>query len=147
MKSIYNYNNYSLMNSFGYMPTLLRPTRVTISSLSIIDQIQTNDNQEVLSPGIIRSIRSDHFPIIVCSRCFFGDPDNNQVRYKVRRNNAECQENFRHLITYCPRLDFDSNNHVQYLYDNFSAKISKAYNHAFPFIEVKKKSQIFLNPI
>ena len=93
----------------------------------------------MLSSGIIRSALSDHFPIIVCSRCYFGNPDNNYVRYKVRRNNAECRENFRQLITSYRRLDYDSNHHVQNLYDNFSAKISNAYNHVFPVIEVKKK--------
>ena len=42
-----------------------KPTRVTMSSATLIDHIYTNDFDNVLLPGIILSDVSDHFPIFL----------------------------------------------------------------------------------
>ena len=57
-----------MMNSFGYRPTILRPTRVTATSFTIIDQIWINDYENVEASGILRYCPSDHFPLIVSDK-------------------------------------------------------------------------------
>ena len=50
----------SNMFSYGYLPLILRPTRVTYSSATLVDNIWCN-NTDV--SGVIKSEISDHFPI------------------------------------------------------------------------------------
>ena len=60
-----------LMSSFGMMPVILRPTRFTVNSRSIIDKIFVSDTSMFRSSNVIKSKISDHFPIVSC----FGNSD------------------------------------------------------------------------
>ena len=51
--------------SFGYLPTISRPTRVTDYSSTLIDNIFTNSSESVSSAHIVYSDISDHLPITV----------------------------------------------------------------------------------
>ena len=53
----------NLLHSNGYIPIITTPTRVTDNSSTIIDHIITNDYVHSLSPGVIKSDLTDHFPI------------------------------------------------------------------------------------
>ena len=54
------------MSSFGLMPVILRPTRITVNSRSIIDNIFVNDTTIFRFSNVIKSIISGHFPIVSC---------------------------------------------------------------------------------
>ena len=50
----------------GAIPLINRPTRVTATSASLIDNIITTDtSNNLLKTGIIKSDTSDHFPIFL----------------------------------------------------------------------------------
>ena len=56
------------LNSFGLVPIVTIPTRVTDTTSTIIDHIITNDTSRVIKPGVIRhdSKAFDHY-VIFCS--------------------------------------------------------------------------------
>ena len=128
-----------MMNSFGYRPTILRPTRVTATSFTIIDKIWTNDYENVKASGILRCCPSDYFPLIVSVKSGRRTHDQNFIVCKVRRNNVNSHNEFRHMISSAPGLDAIPSQNVQYLYDKFSEKLNNAYDCAYPMIEIKRK--------
>ena len=56
-------NYVTTMYSFGYTPLIVRPTRVTSHSATLIDHIWINDDYLVSDRGIVRSSITDHFPV------------------------------------------------------------------------------------
>ena len=52
----------ALMFSYGYMPLILRPTRVPGRSATLIDNIWINNETLLVNSGIIKCDISDHFP-------------------------------------------------------------------------------------
>ena len=77
--------------TLGYAPTNFRPTRAAVKSCSTIEQIWTHYNQKLLLSAIICSALSDHSPIFVCKRFYVESPENNYVRCKLRRINANVE--------------------------------------------------------
>ena len=58
----HNYRKfYDLLSSYGFFPMILLPTRVTKDSATIIDNIFTNDINNSLSSGNIKTDFSDHY--------------------------------------------------------------------------------------
>ena len=53
----------SLLYSYNYLPVLLRPTRVTSTSATLLDYIWSNDLFFVKNSGIVMSNISDHFAV------------------------------------------------------------------------------------
>ena len=58
------FESFSIMTSFGYSPSILRPTRVKRCSANIINQIWVNFFKLSFS-GITLSELTDHFPIFI----------------------------------------------------------------------------------
>ena len=62
-------NGYvNMLASNGYFPLITLPTRVAAVSSSIIDLLITNHLKNIISPGIIKTDMTDHYPIF----CFIG---------------------------------------------------------------------------
>ena len=126
------------MSSFGYRPTIIRPTRVTATSFTIIDEVWTNNYENIKASGVLWYSPSDHFPLIVSVKSGRRAHDHNYIVSHVRRNNVNSHNDFRHLISTAPRLDLSTSQNVQYLYDKFSEKPYNVYDRAYPFIQIKK---------
>ena len=58
----------NLFYTYSFSPTILKPTRVSRHSATLIDQIWTNDTQNYQTSGIIYFTLSDHFPIFCVFR-------------------------------------------------------------------------------
>lgn len=70
--NLLNYNSHNmttqfveLLFSYGLVPSIVRPTRITMDSATLIDNIFTNCVENVKS-GIICNDLSDHLPIFCC---------------------------------------------------------------------------------
>lgn len=128
----------STMFSFGYMPVVLRPTRVTSHSATLIDHIWSNAVHDVSSSGIIRYSATDHFPTYVQVRC--GKKNNSDECFMTvtrRRRGSECDELFSsHLAQVC-WTDLLEQMDVDVLYDEFISGISHVYDLCYP-LETKK---------
>ena len=59
-----------MMSSSGFLPLITRPTRVTATSATLIDNIFTNNLMDISHPlqGLFITDVSDHFPIFHVSR-------------------------------------------------------------------------------
>ena len=52
-----------MLLSFGYLPIISKPTRITDHSATLIDHIYTNVPQKVVKSGICLAGITDHLPI------------------------------------------------------------------------------------
>jgi len=62
-------NTNNLLNHFmtsGFIPTINKPTRITHSSATLIDNIYVKHNRYKLTSGILMYDISDHLPIFTC---------------------------------------------------------------------------------
>ena len=57
-----------LIYSYSLIPTIYKPTRITESSATCIDNILTNDNGNINQSLILVSDLSDHLPIVLSSK-------------------------------------------------------------------------------
>jgi len=55
-----------MLQSNSFVSVIDKPTRVTLTSKTLIDLLITNNTEKILSPSVIHYSISDHFPI-VCS--------------------------------------------------------------------------------
>ena len=56
-----------MLQSHAYFSLITKPTRVTVSSQTVIDHILTNDCRSLITPGVFSYKISDHSPIFVSS--------------------------------------------------------------------------------
>ena len=57
---------FKLISSFGFFPTVVRPTRVSYRSKTFIDKIWTNSINAIGNSGVFLSAITDIFPVFVC---------------------------------------------------------------------------------
>lgn len=72
---------FDLMSSNGFRPLILQPTRVTLSSATLIDNIFINDMQTTSTGGNITTSISDHFPQFCSIDIFEKNKKTKSVKY------------------------------------------------------------------
>ena len=72
---------YDELSSYGFRPLILQPTRVTSTSLSLIDNIFTNDIVSQSSGGNLTTSISDHFSQFSQLDIFYKVYIKNKVKY------------------------------------------------------------------
>ena len=130
-------NFLDLMYSCSFLPLIHKPTRVTQTTATLIDNIFTNDLQMYKNTmnGILLSNISDHFPIfhIVKSYCY-EMVDN--ITWKRKIND----ENIASFIEKLSKSDWNSilvEEDPQCAYDMFHNIFSNLYNECFPMIRYR----------
>ena len=73
--------------SYGFIPTISKPTRVTRSSATLIDHINTNDITLRYTSGIIITDVADHFGTFFCSKRKNTDKQTTQKKTRLFTNN------------------------------------------------------------
>ena len=63
-------NYLNMIQSYGLLPLITKPTTVTETTSTILDHILTNDVHHCILPGIIQYDLSDHYPVF----CTVFDP-------------------------------------------------------------------------
>ena len=85
-------NYLNMIESYGRLPLITKPTRVTEATSTILDHILTNDVHHCIFPGIIQHDLSNHYPIF----CTVFDPSS-ENREKFGLKQMVCDlTNFRH---------------------------------------------------
>ena len=59
---------YSLLLSFGYLPTIFRPTSLRPTSSTLIDQIWTNNHKSIWISGQVECDVTDHKPVFATAK-------------------------------------------------------------------------------
>ena len=122
----------------SFFPTINKPTRVTATSATLIDNIFSNDfEQESLFHGIFYTDISDHYPI------FFIDSSkkikNEQKEIKFRdfsHRNVSCFLDKLHSVDWGPVLCCTDPAHA---YTTFHGEFIRVYNSSFPMKVCKSK--------
>lgn len=76
------------MNSLGLFPLITKPTRITSQSATLIDNIFTNINKDIVMSGIFMADISDHLPIFTVVKY----DNNKKTTYKtlkLKRNRSK----------------------------------------------------------
>ena len=133
-------NEYlTTMFSYGYMPQILRPTRVTARSATLIDNIWLNDESLLVSSGVVKSVISDHFPVFVRVLGLESENRNGYIHYSKRIINNTCKENFTSAISSVNFDDILSSYNVNNIYNILVQRLQYIFNSCFPIVNKKKK--------
>ena len=110
-----------------------RPTRVTTSSATLIDNILTNtffDNS--LKKGIIKSPISDHFPIFAAINISKSKNKNKKIEIKKRDFSETNKQNFKEDLINTDWSVLDNYDNTNLLYETFSDIFILLYEKHFP---------------
>ena len=120
------------------IPVINRPTRVTMNTCTLIDNIFTNqyDVRENQLHGILKTDITDHFPLfyINCRK----SPSSNDDDYKLIRIMNEVRTT--QYVSKIQNMDWsflDSFSDCQSYFSNFIKVFKKIYEESFPLIRVK----------
>ena len=147
------YNNHSMTSEFidvmfstYYIPLINRPTRVTDSSATLIDNIYTNclNNENSIS-GILPTDISDHFPIF---HILFDRQKSETITKPVfkRKISFKAIDKFNKCIHESKWDSVLDKENTQTAYCSFVNTFSKIYNDTFPMEQCKEASNIPKKP-
>ena len=137
-------DSHQLTNEFlnlnfahSYIPLITKPTRVTPTSATLIDNIFTNnlDNNNFTNGILINDI-SDHFPTIYITHKYIYTPDGEPTRLK-RSVNATNKKLFTETITQIDWSNVHNEPDAQKSYSKFHEKFTQAFQTCFPLRKVK----------
>ena len=128
-----------MMSSSGFLPLITRPTRVTATSPTLIDNIFTNYLGDIghSIQGLFITDVSDHFPIFHVSRGMqMSDVDTHICRrlYSLRNKEEFCD-----AISTTNWDEINRATDTQQAFDLFHNRLTELYNRHFPKVRIKKK--------
>ncbi len=139
-----NYIKSLLVNNF--LPVLLAPTRVTLSSATIIDHIYlfncgVNFDHSRIVCGNLCSDLSDHFPNYILlnskNKCKVDMSNRPSIRLFSELNKA----NFKNELSKINWYDvFQNSCNANECYDNLIAGLTEIFNQCFPLTRISRKA-------
>ena len=140
---------FNTLMSHQLLPTILRPTRITASTATLIDNIFTNILSDSQDSSVVMCDISDHLPILFHTDLRPSKPSK-QFTLPNRLVNEKTITSFRESLTNCDWSDvmyYCSNNDPSSAYKAFLYNYTMLYEKAFPIIENNnKKSQKIKQP-
>ena len=119
-----------LLFSYGFLQLIMKPTRCTPHSASLIDHVLTNTKSDVFETAILTSDISDHFPFIFFSK-ICSHPQNNKL-IKFRDFSDLNVKKFTSALRSINWDFLNSFDGTQDAYDHFSETFFTLYNLYFP---------------
>ena len=131
------------MFSHNLYPLITKPTRISSTTATIIDNIFCNCIDNTINSGVIIADISDHLPIF-CSKKHTNSLCMKEVSFCNRLINDENILKFKKKL-----LEVDWNqiydiNYVNHCYDKFLSIFSTLYDECFPLIKKKVNSKVKL---
>ena len=133
---------YSLLLSFGYLPAILRPTRVRPTSSTLIDQIWTNNHKAICISGQVEYDLTDHKPVFAIAKYKHNDRSNDDevfITKSYRLINEAGHSRFSQLIGTVNWSLLSNIEEVDLLYDKFNTLITDAFCEAYPIVTARRK--------
>ena len=125
-----------MLSSQSFYPTINKPTRITESSATLIDNVLTNDLHNHTA-GVVISDISDHLPV-------FLNIDNSREKFHDERRCSNKRDfngkNIEHFVNDLNSTDWSfmtSLNDIHDMYSSFLDHVLKLYDKYFPLQEVK----------
>ena len=129
----------SSMYSMSLFPKITRPTRITLNSATLIDNIYTNELEDKITGGILINDISDHLPVfIIYNYNHTNRKKNNQKEYR-RMKSGEAINIFRNeLLVQNWEVVYQENN-VDNAYEIFLNVFKHLYDKCCPIKEYTRK--------
>ena len=129
----------NMMFSSAFYPLITRPTRISNTSATLIDNIFVNKIEENYKCGILFTDLSDHLPVFLTT--------NNSLQLKVRSdiNIKHRLINNKTINQLCQGLECEdwneiySKTDVQDAYDNFYTKLYHLFHKNIPLVKARKR--------
>ena len=139
---------YNNTFQYGAVPLINRPTRVTKSTTTLIDNILTNSYFESsLTKPIIKTAVSDHFPIFVVFNTNKNKNDTSKKIIITKRNFSERnKENFKNDLQRTDWGILDNCVNANVVFENFSDTFSTLYEKNFPLKKHYIKNKGLMTP-
>ena len=127
--------------SFGLLPMITKPTRITPNSATLIDHIWVRNKSDVHQAGIILSHISDHYPTFYVTHAH--SANKKAQPFKTRKINKETQQSFKKLLETADFSNVVGEEDPKVAFDNFFSIYNNSAELAFPEITVKPKKSTF----
>ena len=121
----------NLITSNSLSPLISKPTRITSSTATLIDNIFTNNLELNMNSGILYTDLSDHLPVFQVTHLKMIVEPPRQKRF-VCLINSTTMSAFRSKLEGVDWSSVYSNNSVNESYDTFSSLLTSAYSMSFP---------------
>ena len=135
-----------LLLSFGLLPAITKPTRITQSTATLIDHIFVNNKSLHHNSGIVLSYISDHFPTFYIDQT--KSPKPKQKPFKTRKINNETQNDLNNLLKSTSFNNIMNQDDPDVAFSNFFTLWHSAADVCFPEVTItpKTKSQFAHSP-
>ena len=125
------------MYSLHFLPLITKPTRVQSNSATLIDNIFSNQLNNIIS-GVLYTDISDHYPIFVII-------ENNHIKSKIDQNifykrdySPKNIDKFKDMVNKVQWTEILKQTECNQAFSLFYKKFSELYNQGFPSRDVKK---------
>ena len=134
-------NFLDTMYSYNMFPLIVKPTRVTEKSATLIDHIWTNnfDVHSQHKQGILLTSMPDHYGIFHITGSKMNESSGNE---NVCLKRDMCHRNIEKFISKIQAVDWKKNmteTNAQQAYSKFHETITELYKTCFPFRKMKKQ--------
>ena len=127
--------------SFGLLPVITKPTRISQNSATLIDHISVNNKSNIHVAGIILSYISDHFPTFYIDQT--KAPKQKLQPYKTFKMNKETEKCFDQLLKSTSFQGVITENDPHLAFSNFLELYNTSASLAFPEITVSPRKSDF----
>ena len=126
-----------IMYSHSFIPLITRPTRITSSSATLIDNIFTNDLQKIQNSfsGLLTTDISDHFPVfhIISDK----KEKDTEVYFWKRIMTSANKNKFKELLSSEDWSYILDDNNAATAFSSFHSRLVYFYDQTFPMTYVK----------
>ena len=120
-----------ILTSYSLYPSILKPTRITHKSATLIDNIFTN-NYAAQTSGILLSDISDHLSIFVSTNLNVLNKNGNKPDVEIRDTSKQNIDVFKCKLSSVNWDDICGHHDANICYNNFIDKSNKLYNECIP---------------
>ena len=126
--------------SYGFLPLITKPTRITPHTATLIDNILTNSDLDITA-GLLYSYISDHYPLFQLTASCFKNSVPLQKTFVTRDINSNSLHSFSCDLNSVDWQEVYEAQDVDSAYNSFLSIFTSRYNH-FPLItKITGKSQ------
>ena len=131
-------NDYlDLIYSYSIIPTVYKPTRITATSATVIDNILTN-NEEIIQSSIIVTDVSDHFPTVLTIDIDLVYQNSKEKNYLYKRNHSDHNiSKFKQKLSDVTWHEILNNVDVNDDYNKFTETLNALYDECIPIKKCK----------
>ena len=127
--------------SFGLLPVITKPTRITPTSATLIDHIWVKNKSELHTAGIILIHISDHYPTFYVHKTH--EEKQPLKAFKTRIINKDSQNSFKKLLETANFESVLADENPQSAFDKFFTIYNNSAELAFPEITIRPKKHTF----